>query len=289
MLFVEKSNKALDLLRILTKDIDIQFEKARIEGRGTPQEVAERNEEAVKNLFLRKFFPFPYRVVKGNIIDSFGLQSASIDAIMLNPIHPYTLDQNNNASLILADGVDFVVEIKQSLQSEEEIDRALDQVRSVKRLKRTASHLIHGRTNVDREEKCKHIPVVLFASTTYSNIDHLIVHIANYYISKLVPLIEQFDLIVINGRVIISNIHKYSYYALGTERNISAWFLEEDTLALLLFLLNKEPGAAPLIVNPVINHYLDPSNLILNKRYKHYAPLVKAIDEAIENNTIIKK
>ena len=65
------------------------------------------HEEVVKR-FLEKYFPFPFRIVKGNIIDSHGNRSNSIDCIVLGPSHPYTVDPvNGKASVILADGVDF--------------------------------------------------------------------------------------------------------------------------------------------------------------------------------------
>ena len=59
--------------------IAASFEKASIEGEGTPQEVADRREEVVKR-FLEKYFPFPYRVVKGNIINNLNTDTAENDA-----------------------------------------------------------------------------------------------------------------------------------------------------------------------------------------------------------------
>lgn len=105
-------NKLSELLKVEAKEIAASFEKASIEGEGTPQEVSDRREEVVKG-FLMKYFPFPYRVVKGNIIDSFGNRSNSIDCIVLNPSHPHTVDPlNGKASIIFADGVDFAIEVK---------------------------------------------------------------------------------------------------------------------------------------------------------------------------------
>ena len=45
-------NKLIELLRAETKEIAASFEKASIEGAGTPQEVADRREEVIKK-FLR--------------------------------------------------------------------------------------------------------------------------------------------------------------------------------------------------------------------------------------------
>ncbi len=69
-------------------------------------------EETVKS-FLEKYFPFPHRIVKGNIIDTFGRRSDSIDCIVLSPAHPYTIDNiSKKASVIFADGVDYAIEVK---------------------------------------------------------------------------------------------------------------------------------------------------------------------------------
>ncbi|SHN93087.1 hypothetical protein BHECKSOX_2111 [Bathymodiolus heckerae thiotrophic gill symbiont] len=59
----------LDLLKIESNELAVSFKKASIEGQGTPQEVSDRRETAVKKL-LEKYFPFPFRIAKGNISDS---------------------------------------------------------------------------------------------------------------------------------------------------------------------------------------------------------------------------
>lgn len=48
-----------------------EYKLASIEGQGTPQEVGDRR-EGYSAGFLKKYFSFPYRIVKGNIIDSYG-------------------------------------------------------------------------------------------------------------------------------------------------------------------------------------------------------------------------
>ena len=62
-------SKLLEILKIESQEIATSFAKASIEGEGTPQEVSDRREDIIHN-FLEKFFPFPFRIVKGNIIDS---------------------------------------------------------------------------------------------------------------------------------------------------------------------------------------------------------------------------
>ncbi|MFM2291775.1 MAG: hypothetical protein RIS29_1588 [Bacteroidota bacterium] len=88
-------DKLLKLLEFESKEIQLSFEKASIEGEGTPQEVADRREIALVKAFVEKYFPFPFRITKGNIIDSNDNRSNSIDCIILNPSHPYTIDPKN--------------------------------------------------------------------------------------------------------------------------------------------------------------------------------------------------
>ena len=134
-------NKLIELLRAETKEIAASFEKASIEGEGTPQEVSDRR-EGVINRFLEKYFPFPFRIVKGNIIDNYGNRSNSIDCIVLSPSHPYTVDPlNGKASVIFADGVDYAIEVKPDLSQIKELERGLEQIRSVKRLRRVRTGL----------------------------------------------------------------------------------------------------------------------------------------------------
>ena len=82
----EMNNKLLEIIKLESKEIASSFEKSKKEGEGTPQEVADRNESYVCD-FMRKYFPFPYKIVKGNVIDSFGGRSNSLDCLILNPSH----------------------------------------------------------------------------------------------------------------------------------------------------------------------------------------------------------
>src|ERR1039457_4927659 len=137
------------LLKLLREDCEIitqKLERARTEGSGTPQEVADFREPVVQG-FVRKYFPFPYRVTKGKIRDSYGAVSASVDCVLCNPVHPHTVeDDPNKFHLILADGVDAAVELKPDISRAKLLKEALEQSLSVKRLRRvrTTSLIIHA-------------------------------------------------------------------------------------------------------------------------------------------------
>lgn len=226
-------NKLIELLRTESKEIAASFEKASIEGEGTPQEVADRREEVVKR-FLEKYFPFPFRIVKGNIIDSHGNRSNSIDCIVLGPSHPYTVDPvNGKASVILADGVDFAIEVKPDLAQITELQRGLEQLRSVKRLRRVRTGLA---SKPEEIERAKQIPGFIFSDTTYVNIKTLITNIVDYYVDNAVPKGEQFDLMVVNNRLIAINNSARSKFHRKDFEGIAVYETGEDTLATFLFL-----------------------------------------------------
>lgn len=251
--FGGKMNKLIELLQVETKEIAASFAKASIEGEGTPQEVADRREEVVKK-FLEKYFPFPYRIVKGNIIDSFGIRSNSIDCIVLNPSHPYTVDPiNGKASIIFADGVDYAIEVKPDLSQKKEIERALEQIRSVKKLTRIRKGLAK---TPDEIERAKRIPSFIFSDKTYIDIRTLISNIVDYYVANAVPKEEQFDMIIINNQAIIINYgQKTKFYKKDIDA-IGICNTREDTLATFLILMNMIPKSEPEIDKNILGIYL---------------------------------
>lgn len=250
-------NKLLELLEIESKELTESFEKARLEGGGTPQEVADRREEIFKE-FLGKFFPFPYRIVKGNISDAYNHNSQSIDCIVLNPSHPYTIDtRNKKASIILADGVDFAIEVKPDLNSKKEIHRALEQIRSVKKLRRIREQLlIKDKVSKEQYEFAKTIPCIIVSEKTYVNEKRLFEIIVDYYVENNVPQIEQFDMILVNGRFLAFNFRKDSFVSNGENEGIMFWEGRLDSLALFIFELNSIPQSMPLISSNILELYL---------------------------------
>lgn len=264
----------IDLLELESQEIAFAFKKASIEGKGTPQEVADRREVAVKK-FLEKYFPFPFRIAKGNINDSFGQRSTSIDCLVLNPNHPYTVSDDDKYSVLLADGIDFAIEVKPDLSKVTEIDRSLKQIESVKKLTRINDGLIFGkRLKKEEQENAKKIPSFIFADKTYVDIKTLIEKIVDYYEKNKTIRTHQFDCIVINGRGLIFNSRKNSYFNLN-ETTEGLFYLElgDKTLVAFLLWLNKLPLSAPRLSASVLEHYLEfnPSTM------QHYIDLDKRI------------
>jgi len=275
-------DKLLDLLKMEAKEIQLSFDKAKLEGTGTPQEVADRRESAFVNAFLRKYFPFPYRIVKGNIIDSFGNRSNSIDCIILSPSHPYTIDaKNESASIIFADGVDVAIEVKPDLANETELYRALIQVQSVKKLRRKRSALLGYKNTPAEMETSYHIPTYIFAEKTYSNVRLLVEKIVNFYLEKKIPLSEQFDYIIINNRLIIFNSYRNGYAQFKDNYGILFSEVAENTLAAFLLWLNRNPKSEMEIGKNVLGFYLD--DKVYNQSLKTFPDLnfLKQTSEAL--------
>ena len=261
--------KIIDLLSIEADEIASSYRKASIEGLGTPQEIADRREECFRR-FLTKYFPFPYRIVKGNIIDSHGNNSQSIDCVVINPSHPYTIDaKNERASIIFADGVDYAIEIKPDLSNKNEIERALKQIQSVKKLRRVKHGLIfENRYSFEQIECARTVPALIVADKTYANVKTLIENIYKYYKENNVPPIEQFDLILINNSYLIYNFRKNMYVTNDYSEGIAYWEGKEKCLAAFLYEINNFPHCEPLMSESIIKLYLKSIRPTTVKRFQ---------------------
>ena len=198
-------NKLIEVLREESEKIELLLQIARVEGRGTPQEIADRRENVIRSIF-EKYFPFPYKVTKGNIIDVDGNKSSSIDCVILQEDHPNTIDPYTKlASVILADSVYCAIEIKYSLNGKELIN-GLNQISSIKRLQLSVAGDL---------AKMLSVPTVLFAQKTYNDFKTLLKNIKEHYKVNNVPEREQFDILYIHNRGIVFNMKRYTGINLG--------------------------------------------------------------------------
>ena len=247
----------IKLLEIEYKELKLAISKSSIEGRETPQEVADRKENLFHD-FFRKYFPFPYLVTKGNIIDSFNKRSASIDCIILDPSHPHTIDtKNKKSSVIFADGVDYAIEIKGDLKdnndvnNKSELKRALDQIKSVKELTRVRNGLIFKK---DQNEYSYKIPTIIIAERTYKNIEDLIDRIIKYYKDNNIKRIHQFDIIVVSSYIIVNSCK--GLISLNGMRGLFYCETGDKTLIELLLLMSNMPLVQPTMNDNIYNLYL---------------------------------
>lgn len=252
----------IKLLKMESEDLTNSFKKASIQGEGTPQEIADFREGYFHD-FIRRYFPFPHRIAKGIIRDSFGKSSDSIDCIVINPNHPYTIDTKEKYSLILADGVDLAIEVKPDIANKHELERGLIQVQTVKRLRRRESPEVERWKKPDYiMEYSKQIPSFIFSLKAKADPLNTVKELKDFYTNRNIPIEEQVDFVVINNIGIIAN---YKYKEIGSassengkEEIINYIFEEwkEYTLAAFMLKLNMVYHATPTLLGDILTHYL---------------------------------
>jgi hypothetical protein len=251
------SKKLVELLRYEGPELSQQFEKASISGRGTPQEIADLRENALRD-FLARYFPLPYRVAKGNIIDTFGHESDSIDCVLLNPAHPHTIDRYDKFTVILADAVDAAIELKPDLQNYIELERGLRQMTSVKKLQRSETPLFLPEQNPPHiVEHSKRVPTFLFCEKVKSDPVDTCREIVEFYRINEVPVFEQVDFVIVNGLGIIAN-YKYPEETFSRAKQ-TGFFWEawgKDTISAFLYKINWVIPSVASISDPILKRYL---------------------------------
>lgn len=250
------------LLREEALQLSSEFRKASIQGRGTSQEVAEFRENAVQE-FLRRYFPFPHRIAKGKVRDSTGKIAASIDCVICAPNHPYTVSARDKFSLLLAEGVDSVVEVKPNIADRAELYRALEQGLSVKKLRRATTSMIHEFGTLG--EWAKRVPFGVFAMQCKAAPIETGFEILEFYESRGVDPLDQADFIVVNDVCVFSNfvdsaLNPWKVAEAGFTNN-RGWFYEgwgQDSLVGFLLRLHRVAHAGLKIQEDVLPRYLTP-------------------------------
>ncbi len=253
----------LDLLKFESEELQQAFRKASKAGRGTPQEISDFRENHF-NVFIGRYFPYPYRVAKGIIRDSFGESSHSIDTVLLNPIHPNLVDQTGKFTLILADGVDLAIELKPNLSHYDELKRSLKQTASLKKLRRARGPIVSLASH--SSEKVAHsrmIPAFIF--TLIANPDYRKTwdNIQKAAHEEGLDSGTCFDFIVIYNKGIIVN---YPTAELSRVQEAGTFFEEwnEFTLAGFIKHMNGVYHAQPMFSKPILEYYtneLCPKNI----------------------------
>lgn len=267
-------NDLYDLLREDAVQLSSDFRKASIQGRGTSQEIAEFRENAVQ-LFLARYFPFPHRIAKGKVRDSFGNIAASIDCIICAPNHPHTVSARDKFSLLLAEGVDSVVEVKPNIADKAELHRALEQGLTVKKLRRRATSLPEYHPMA---EWAKRVPFGVFSMQCKAAPIETGFEILEFYATRAVDPIDQADFVVVNGVCVFSNFVDKSLnpWDVTGFPNQTGWFYEgwgEDSLAGFLLALHRVAHAGIKLQEDVLPRYLNPSAearfKVVDLAYKH--------------------
>lgn len=253
-------NDLYDLLREDALQLSSEFRKSSIQGKGTSQEVAEFRENAIQ-AFLARYFPFPHRIAKGKVRDSFGNITASIDCIICAPNHPYTVSARDKFSLLLAEGVDSVIEVKPNIADKSELHRALEQGLTVKKLRRATTSLI--RDHHPMAEWAKRVPFGVFSMQCKSSPIETGFEILEFYSSRGVDPIDQADFIVVNDVCVFSNFVDKSLncWDMAKFPNQTGWFYEgwgKDSLVGFLLRLHRVAHAGMKLQEDVLPRYLTP-------------------------------
>ena len=238
-----------EVLYFEARSLKEYFGKASKTGRGTSQEVADRR-EGIFTSRLSRYFPPPVTFAKGNIEDIHGQRSQSIDCIMLSPAHPHLVDEDGRRAAILAEGVDFAIEIKPDLASSRELTRALEQGVSVKTLAR-------GRFGVlaeARNDFHQSIPFALAAESSFSKPRTLVEKLVEFYEKNRIPRLKQFDLILVNNRFLAYNLCPL-VPGFGIDRGIVLAEIGEGSFALFLWFLHTWPKSEMTISSSVLLPY----------------------------------
>jgi hypothetical protein len=255
-------DKLVDILKDEAVTLSREFKKASSLGEGTSQEIADFREHAVQ-AFLSRFFPNPYRVVKGKVHDSFGNgPSASIDCVLINPVHPHLIDSHKKFQVILADGVDWVLEVKPDLANAHEMQRALKQCISIKKLRRVKGPILIPQKNPQHViEASKQIPFFLFTQKIKSNLKNTVREILEWYKKESVPKEEQIDALAIQDSGIVNHVKHRDFFYYDwqlPENEREGWFFEswgEATLLGLLLRMEMSFGCTATVQESVLGRY----------------------------------
>lgn len=237
---------------------------------GSPEAVAGGRENALREI-LSRFFPRTYDLAKGKIYDLEGNNSDSIDIVALDPKHPKLRNARGEIELLLAEGIHCAIELKPDLsdlpdnfgaarRQKPEIIRALEQVRSVKRLNRgEVGRMKNLLPRSDQYyEYARRIPTHII--TGEAEPCALAQYIVHYYKENKIPLHEQVDMIVNIGKFLLINTKAPEQ---GFSRSDGTWHsallvidAKEDALARFLLLALLGPGPEDAWTDPILARYL---------------------------------
>jgi hypothetical protein len=193
-----------------------------------------------------------------------------MDVVLLAANHPRLRDADQNIETILADGVQCAIEVKPDLsdlpvdfgkdrKQKPEIVRALEQVQTVKKLRRyKTSVLFRAKADPDVLAYAERVPTHILTCKTRS-LDELQDFVASYYLEKAIPIHEQVDVIVCldAGLLINHKVRARSLAVNGTQIPLLVRVAHgSDTLAHFVRSVASDMGPEPRMSSPILAHYL---------------------------------
>lgn len=238
------------------------FDRASSLGRGSPQEVADHREGVFRQL-VGRFFPAPHHVVKGQVLGADGSRSASVDCVVLNPAHPHLVDADGKFSLILADAVDFVVEVKGRLDRAE-LSRLLTQCQSVRRVVRSQTAIALPGHHPELVEPSRRIPFFAYIHEMSMTPEDMAEAIRRWVDEFKAPPLERPDMIIVRDQGVYHDLSSPAgiMSRRAAQRDPGYWKLLEghqlwsDTGDLALgcgiLMMNEVLPAVPVIGRPPV-------------------------------------
>ena len=122
-------NKIQEYCDFQSKQLVERFQQIR-SGKDDSDVKGGENEQTVVK-FLKEHCPAKHIVTNTSIIDSYGNSTDEIDVCVCNADQPFLPSPGSH---IIAEGVDFVVQVKSSIPSRSEIKRIINNSQSVKKV-----------------------------------------------------------------------------------------------------------------------------------------------------------
>lgn len=262
-------NEVLGAIIENLKQIEITFDTTLEPFKKDTKQTGDSREITVKQ-FLESFFPLTYKVKKGPIY-SLDSNSQEIDCVILAPNHPPLITPKRE--VILSEGVYAAVEVKpdiRTLTTNSELYRALVQVQSVKKLKRTLPILF---TEGDVPEEFHRIPCIIFSKysrNALDTIDFMKQCVTNQFLnSKELPDV----IITLDNGIIFHSLHIEKTIFQNWIKQQSSLYVGEKyihlktngptTLSMFLLTLLCFKGPEPLINDHIIKNYLVQNDCIV--------------------------
>lgn len=250
--------------------IDLTFSATQPSFKHDRFQTAQGREKSVTE-FLKSYFPNDWTVKKGPIYDTHGNVSAEIDCVLCVPQHPPC--HTPTRDLILAEGVHAAIEVKpdiRSLSSSGEFWRGLEQISTVKSLRRT----INSVNRVVRESwpaGAHAIPCVIFAKhladleeSTKFMIDYKKEQSRTPWDGPDIVFGYEAGIIYHAPRAdtcSLSNLLQRLGLSSGDEGYLLIPTAKEEGLVLFLTLLYSHITPQPLLSRPILEEYLLPVEL----------------------------
>ena len=162
-------------------------------------------------------------------------------------------------TVILADGVDFAVEIKSSLGDKQELETALEQSATVKKLRRHNTSFLASLDQLEPSECYFQIPSIILCESWGSSVEKMLENIVVFYERNEISRVHQFDLLVSRNQGIVVNLAPNHYFvSQDVGYSLSYAELGGDSMGVLLAMMMRMPRCEPTMNEPVLSHYLKP-------------------------------